>query len=919
MQHTARSRATPVVGTALASRTAALEGAAFWLFIGYLVLSFTTSISDQFALPKLLGLSAYTALASAAWIVALRQGRVGRLPSALGPLAAAMALWWITTTATARHVATALLGMSGRHDGLATMLMGLTVFLTLATTRSSDREVERRFAAVAIALTAASAYAFVQAAGLDPISWPPGRPASTLGHPVVFGGALAFCLPLSIAFALEGPSRFARAGWSAAAFVQGLALVLTLARGPWIAAAVGLAVFALVGTRRSWRGAARAAGRLGAAAVLLAGVLAAWSPARSAVVERLSTLGRPAADSSLAYRVHFARAALAMWSDHPFVGVGWENFGLLYSRYRPPPTARIAPDLVPTMVHCGPLQAAVSGGAPALALHAAFLAAVIAAVGRRRRSETNQRSRRIGDALLAASVAFVLQDLSGWPHVALDALAFVLAGIAVAWACARGPRAVTAWRWPLVTLAVAAALAAAAWFLANVRWFRAERLLFEADRLSANREWAEAEPKIARALEVAPFREWVLDRASRLYLRRAAESPDRRAYERGVRLAAAASAANPWDPYLRLRRTELDLVAMNGGVLTTLTEDARDALLEAEGATTGSARVALVEESVGRKSGGSRIVWIGPSSAAGFGPPGSLVAAGIAAHALPGTRITLHWRDLTRGSPWHVEDGGAKVDGEGHWYAAIPRADPRHRYAAYATSESWTFGPCASSPAGSIAFCAPISLIERDPAGRPGSVLVAGAAPPPGAELVVRWKNASRNAGWTSTASRAGAPAGAIAFPPDAPGTWGAFLPPAPRGEPWRVAVTAADTVATCGQADDGARTLCAPLAMIVPAEAAGFGPPGSLVAGGYLPQGVRRTPVFLHWRNATRGSNWVTERAAPSPDDRGIWYNAIRDVRPGDRYEVMVTSPTTATATCVYEALASRSECPGRGSGWSR
>lgn len=912
MHGIARSRASSVAAPASNQWVCAVDRFAYRSFVGCLVLAFTTAIPDQFALPKLLGVSVYAAVAVGLWIVALRQGRVGRLPPALIPIVAATVLWWTTTTATARHVATALLGMPGRHDGLATMLGGLVLFLTLATTRSSDREVEGRLGAIAIAMTAASAYALLQAAGLDPIPWPPGRPASTFGHPVVFGGALALCLPLSAVFALEGRSRAGRAAWGGAALVQALALVLTLARGPWIAAVVGLAVFALLRARSSGRGAARTTGRLLVAGLLLVAVLSAWASARHAVLDRLSTLGRPADDSSLAYRAHFAGAAIAMLRDHPLFGVGWENFGLLYFRYRSPPTERIAADLVPTMVHCGPLQTAVSGGIPALALHAAFFAAVLAAVARRRRSETAPRSRRVGDALLASGVAYVLQDLSGWPHVALGTLAFVLAGLAVSWASARGPRAVVADRWPLVALAGAAVVAAAVWSVANARLFRAHRMLFEADQLSADRDWADAEPEILGALEIAPDRAWALDAASRLYLRRAADVPDRRAYERGVRLAAAANAANPWDPYLPLRRAELDLVAMDGGLLTTLTEEARDALLEAESAAPGSVRVALVEASLERKSGGSRIVWIAPSSAAGFGPPESLIAAGTAARALPGTSITLHWRDLTRGSRWRADEGGVPLDREGHWYAAIPQANARHRYALYATSQTWRSGPCASSPAGAIAFCAPISLIEADPTGTHprGSVLVAGAAPPPGTELVLRWKNASRDSGWISTASRAGASDGAIAFPPDAPGTWAAFLRPSPPGEPYRIAVSMGGAVATCSQPDDGGQALCAPLSMIAPAAAAGFGPPGGLVVGGYLPQGVPGTPVFLHWRDATRGSTWVTEAAAPSPDARGVWYNSIRDVRPGDRYEFLVTSPTTATPTCVYEGRESRSEC---------
>ena len=160
-----------------------------------------------------------------------------------------MACWWTATTLTAQHVPTALFGMRGRYNGLSTMLAELALFLFIAGTRMTPREVEQRLGAIGVALTIASAYALVQAAGLDPIQWPHGRPASTLGHPVIFAGVLAMGLPLSLAFALDGRSRVARLAWGAMTLVQGLALILTLARGPWIAAVCGIIVLATLAVR----------------------------------------------------------------------------------------------------------------------------------------------------------------------------------------------------------------------------------------------------------------------------------------------------------------------------------------------------------------------------------------------------------------------------------------------------------------------------------------------------------------------------------------------------------------------------------------------------------------------------------------------------------------------------------------------
>ena len=293
---------------------------------------------DQFALPKLLGLYVYAAFCAVRWVLALRQGRVHALPRALWLTAMAMACWWTATTLTAQHVTTALFGMRGRYNGLSTMLAELALFLFIAGTRMTQREVEQRLGAIGVALTVASAYALVQAAGLDPIQWPHGRPASTLGHPVIFAGVLAMALPLSLAFALDGRSRAARLAWGAMTLVQGLALILTLARGPWIAAVCGIIVLATLAVRHRRALTPRLAALAVCAILAMAAALAVSAARRAEVLGRVSTVTSLADDSSVSYRVHFCRAALAMLRDHPWVGVGWENFGLLYPGYRSAPT-----------------------------------------------------------------------------------------------------------------------------------------------------------------------------------------------------------------------------------------------------------------------------------------------------------------------------------------------------------------------------------------------------------------------------------------------------------------------------------------------------------------------------------------------------------------------------------------------------
>ncbi len=886
-----------------------IDGVGFAIFAGYLVLAFTRALPDQFALPKLLGLYVYAGFCAVRWAVALRQGRVNALPPALWLATLALACWWTATTFTAQHLNTALFGMRGRYNGLATMLAGLALFLIIGSTRATAREIEQRLKTICVALTLASGYGLVQASGLDVVQWPEGRPPSTLGHPVIFAGALAMGLPFALTFALDSRSRVSRLAWGGMALAQGLALTLTLARGPWIAAVCGLVLFATLAVRHRRALAPRLAAVAVGAVLVAATVLAVSPQTRQGVLGRVSTITRLAGDSSLLYRAHFYRAALAMLRDHSLVGVGWENFGLLYPVYRSSPTESIASDLVPTMVHSDPLQTAVSGGIPALVLQVLFFGAAGAVVIGRRRRESDAHQRLLGAAFLASAIAYLVQGLSGWPHVALDTLALLIWGVGISWSLSSQPRAFSGSRWPLVLLASAVGIGGAWTSLETWKRIRAERLVFEAQSLDVRKEWSSVERKLRTAIDSSPDKAWANDAAARLYLRRVAATGDRRAYDRGVELTNAARAANSFDPYIRLRRTELDVVAANHGLNAWVTDDGRDALTTAKSMTAGSAVVQKVEASLARKGG--NILWIQPQPAAGFGPPGSLVVAGSAPRALTGTHVFFHWRNVTRASEWTTEPHASTPDGRGTWYHAIPNANFGEKYEVYATSETWYRGPCAYPGNGSIQLCSPLALIKPVPegAGPPGSLVVSGSVPEAWAQLVLHWRNETRQSAWNVQPFRS---TKGVAFPPDAPGNWYRVLPDTVSAERYQAYLSSPTKMyEPCTYAGDGSPAICSPIGWIQPQALAGFGPPGSLLVAGLAPRAWGAAPVFLHWRNATRRSAWTTEAHAATPDARGIWYNAIPNANLNDRYEVYITSPTTASDKCTYAGDGFRNVCP--------
>ncbi|HEY1435132.1 MAG TPA: hypothetical protein VGG65_07135, partial [Thermoanaerobaculia bacterium] len=368
----------------------------------------------------------------------------------------------------------------------------------------------------------------------------------------------------------------------------------------------------------------------------------------------------------------------------------------------------------------------------------------------------------------------------------------------------------------------------------------------------------------------------------------------------------AASAANPYDSSLRLRRTELDLVALEHGLLARVTDEGRDALEAARSMDASSAAVRKAEASLARRAGGSRIASMAPRSVAGFGPEGGLIVAG-STEAPAGTRVFLHWRNATRKSSWGASADAAVSDAAGAWFNAIPNAALGERYEAYATFEMRPYGACTYGGAGVLSLCAPVAWIgPRKVAGfgPPGSLIVAGSAPavPAGTRAALHWRQAGARADWAIEAY------GPV---PGVPGAWYGAIPNADPSVRYQAYLTVAGSSSPiCTYDGRGALTFCAPTIWIRPRADAGFGPAGSLVVAGWAPGALAGIPVFLHWRNVTRGSPWALETYAPAPDASGVWYNFIPNADPGEQYQVYLTSATISTATCAYAGDGTRNLC---------
>ena len=141
------------------------------------------------------------------------------------------------------------------------------------------------------------------------------RLRSVYGSPNNLALTLGRVLPVALTFLVWGRSRRRRLAYGLALAPIVVALFLTFSTGAWLLGVPAALLFlGLVQGRRAL---------LGALAVLAAGVLALLPFATTERVGRLARLGDA---ETLAWRRWLWQSALAMIRDHPWFGVGLDNF-----------------------------------------------------------------------------------------------------------------------------------------------------------------------------------------------------------------------------------------------------------------------------------------------------------------------------------------------------------------------------------------------------------------------------------------------------------------------------------------------------------------------------------------------------------------------------------------------------------------
>jgi O-antigen ligase len=285
---------------------------------------------------------------------------------------------------------------------------------------------------------------------------------STFYWPNPFAAFLLLVLPLQVVRMLRAQTGRETLAHGALAALFTVSFVLTYSRGAWLSLAAVAPVAAIILRPRSW-GTALWRGAIFAVLVAIAVIILTSSAPRGAssmnVAGRAASIGN-AGDSSIQGRVHFWRAALRIFRDHPWLGTGPGTFSAVHPQYQDDPRfyARDAHNLyVQTLAETG-----LTGAVVLLWFLGALLALWLRTLARAQATEEYPLVAGVGLGLAAFWLHSGL-DMD-WAFPAVPATAFALIGVLVWYdrrdaLPSRRPGAVRAW-WRPLTIAFLMVIAA---------------------------------------------------------------------------------------------------------------------------------------------------------------------------------------------------------------------------------------------------------------------------------------------------------------------------------------------------------------------------------------------------------------------------------------------------------------------------
>lgn len=414
---------------------------------------------DPWVVPKLAALGALVGIGVASLAVGWATDSIPVRNVPQKCLMLAFFLLAAVATVTALHPLTAMLGGSTQRAGMLAFMLAGGVFL-LASQLIDDR---RRMVALSRSVMAGGALVatigLVQALGYDPVGvliaelWMIGRGTSTIGNSDWAGTFLVVPVVISATLALVERSRAKRIVAAACFGLTALGLLITLTRGAWVAAIVGLAIVAVAFWHSRGRLSRPALWTLGTMVALVAVVIVAK---RTDIAPRFADLAG-GLDRATGGRFIIWKEALAVIARHPLLGVGPDSFRLGWFPVRSIASVRSGVAGVAEDPHDVVLLLAATLGIPAMLVAVGTLAASLT-LGLKGAFPKDARPDRLVYsgwwAALVASCVALLFSLN--TIVTMTSVALVLAVVMAPRTAPTGDSAAA--RWALSCLAIVFAI-----------------------------------------------------------------------------------------------------------------------------------------------------------------------------------------------------------------------------------------------------------------------------------------------------------------------------------------------------------------------------------------------------------------------------------------------------------------------------
>jgi putative inorganic carbon (hco3(-)) transporter len=327
------------------------------------------------------------------------------------PAVRAQARWPLWQPVVAFSAVTVVSAVSSGHPGTAllaskSLLLVAALYVTATVVRDAE-DADRFVAGLTLVLTVAAGVGLLQVE-LCPGPGAPEREPRWLYHRcdrahgffsiyMTLAGVLLLGLLAGLPRLLSGPAS--RWGWRPVAWLVMLAgLVATYTRSAWIGFGVGVLVVVAAVRRGRWL-------LVGGLVLLIVGGLAAPYQLR----QRVLSIADPQHEG-MRERVYMWRSGLAMWRDHPLLGVGPGGVKREYPRYALPEASKQRT----SHVHNAPLQILVERGILGLAawvwLWVAFFVFAIRRLRRLPPAAAAERALVVGS--LAAIAGFLVAGLA---------------------------------------------------------------------------------------------------------------------------------------------------------------------------------------------------------------------------------------------------------------------------------------------------------------------------------------------------------------------------------------------------------------------------------------------------------------------------------------------------------------------------